>query len=89
MSLDALVIDGQISPDNVIAELGLSVNLGEPGKEARLVGSVKGGGPTITSLSARSVGPRLRGSWAKPKNPCGDAASSCNCTIRYSAPAAL
>jgi putative adhesin len=51
-NLDALVIDGEITPAERISELGLRATR-ENGKESRLVGAVKGGGPTITVRSTR------------------------------------
>ena len=51
-NLDALVIDGEITPAERITELGLRATR-ENGKESRLVGAVKGGGPTITVRSTR------------------------------------
>ncbi len=51
-NLDALVIDGDITPAERISELGLRATR-ENGKESRLVGAVKGGGPTITVRSTR------------------------------------
>jgi hypothetical protein len=52
-NLDALVIDGRVTPDTMVAELGLTVAHAEADKEARLVGAVRGGGPTITVRSTR------------------------------------
>ena len=52
-NLDALVIDGRVTPDAMVAELGLTVARGDADKESRLVGAVKGGGPTITVRSTR------------------------------------
>lgn len=51
-NLDALVIDGEITPAERISELGLRATR-ENDKESRLVGAVKGGGPTITVRSTR------------------------------------
>jgi hypothetical protein len=51
-TLDALVIDGEIKPAERISELGLRATR-ENDKEARLVGPVKGGGPTITVRATR------------------------------------
>jgi hypothetical protein len=51
-NLDALVIDGEITPAERITELGLRATR-ENDKESRLVGAVKGGGPTITVRSTR------------------------------------
>lgn len=50
--LDALVIDGEIKPAERISELGLRATR-ENDKEARLVGAIKGGGPTITVRATR------------------------------------
>jgi hypothetical protein len=52
-NLDALVIDGRVTPDAMVAELGLTLARGDADKESRLVGAVKGGGPTITVRSTR------------------------------------
>jgi hypothetical protein len=52
-NLDAVVIEGRITPDNVAEELRLTVTRTEQPREARLVGPVKGGGPTITIRSTR------------------------------------
>ena len=51
-TLDALVIDGEIKPAERISELGLRATR-ENDKEARLVGAIKGGGPTITVRATR------------------------------------
>ena len=51
-TLDALVIDGEIKPAARISELGLRATR-ENDKEARLVGAIKGGGPTITVRATR------------------------------------
>jgi hypothetical protein len=51
-NLDALVIDGEIKPAERVGELGLRATH-ENDKEARLVGAVKGGGPTITLRATR------------------------------------
>ena len=51
-TLDALVIDGEITPAERITQLGLRATR-ENDKEARVVGAVKGGGPTITVRSTR------------------------------------
>ena len=51
-NLDALVIDGEITPAERIGQLGLRATR-ENDKEARVVGAVKGGGPTITVRSTR------------------------------------
>jgi len=51
-TLDVLVIDGEIKPAERISELGLRATR-ENDKEARLVGAIKGGGPTITVRATR------------------------------------
>jgi Putative adhesin len=51
-NLDALVIDGEITPAERLGQLGLRATH-ENDKEARVVGAVKGGGPTITVRSTR------------------------------------
>ena len=51
-TLDALVIDGEITPAERISQLGLRASR-ENEKESRVVGAVKGGGPTITVRSTR------------------------------------
>jgi hypothetical protein len=51
-NLDALVIDGEITPTERITQLGLRA-IRENDKEARVVGPVNGGGPTITVRSTR------------------------------------
>ena len=51
-TLDVLVIDGEIKPAERISELGLRATR-ENDKEARLVGAIKGGGPTITVPATR------------------------------------
>jgi len=51
-TLDVLVIDGEITPAERISELGLRATR-ENDKEARLVGAIKGGGPTITVRATR------------------------------------
>jgi hypothetical protein len=51
-NLDALVIDGEITPAERLGQLGLRATR-ENDKEARVMGAVKGGGPTITVRSTR------------------------------------
>ena len=51
-TLDALVIDGNVTPADRLGQLGLRATR-EGDKESRVVGAVKGGGPTITVRSTR------------------------------------
>jgi len=76
-NIDALVIDGRVTPDNRIAELGLTLTRADSDKESRLVGAVKGGGPTITvrstrgdlALQARDVEKPREGETARDEKP--------------------
>ena len=52
-TLDALVIDGDITPANRLDQLGLRASREGDSKESRVVGAVQGGGPTITVRSTR------------------------------------
>jgi hypothetical protein len=65
-SLDALVIEGEITPDTAVAELGLKMSRGEGNSESRASGSVRGGGPTITVRSTRG---NLRLHAREPEKP--------------------
>ena len=53
-TLDALVMDGRVTPDDLVEELGLKINRAGENNETRVSGPVKGGGPTITVRSTRA-----------------------------------
>jgi hypothetical protein len=51
--LDALALDGRISPETLLDALGLQHSVDADSKEARASGAVRGGGPTITVRATR------------------------------------
>jgi len=53
-TLDALVMDGRVTPDDLVEELGLKINRAGEKNETRVSGPVKGGGPTLTVRSTRA-----------------------------------
>ncbi len=53
-TLDALIIDGRITSSEVVEQLGLPASPGGDSKELRVVGPVRGGGPTITVRSTHA-----------------------------------
>jgi hypothetical protein len=52
--LDALVVNGRITPETVLKELGLEFSHAPDSDEMRVSGAVHGGGPTITVRSSHS-----------------------------------
>lgn len=46
--LDAVAVEGKISPESIVADLGLEKPENTDPNETRVSGAVKGGGPTIT-----------------------------------------
>jgi len=53
-TLDALVMEGRVTPDDLVEELGLKINRAGEKNETRVSGTVKGGGPTLTVRSTRA-----------------------------------
>jgi hypothetical protein len=51
--LDALALDGRISPEPLLEDLGLQHSFDAESKEARASGAVRGGGPVITVRATR------------------------------------
>jgi hypothetical protein len=51
--LDAVVVDGQISPEDAIEKMGFKYSATPDAKERRAYGAIKGGGPTITIRTTR------------------------------------
>lgn len=53
-TLDARVIDGRVTPDDFVKSMGFSSTRTEDGKETRVSGAIKGGGPTISVRATRA-----------------------------------
>jgi hypothetical protein len=51
--LDAVAVEGRITPEPMLKTLGLAVDAADGAKEARASGAVRGGGPTITVRTTR------------------------------------